>query len=503
MFLERRDRSGSGEPSHGVASKTRHSHLPLALLALALLFAPGCLRRVPDGALGAPATKLTFAFWALAPAEATLYHSLVAEFAATHPTCQVEVLEIPNRYYQKLQVLFAAGTPPDVMVVNYGRLGDLARRGLLAEVSSGREAAHFAPPAAAALRSLSAAQGKAGWLGLPLDWPPANLLVYDREAFAAAGAKPPGPGWTWTDWAAACRQLTVRSPDPNSRRYGSAVCLYPYAALSWLLQGGGAVLAEGGRSVLASPANVQTLRFLQGLAREGVIAPLVPGEDRSLEDFRAGRVAMAFVTPYVLGDLRQHPAGRQWALAAPLTGARRLTGCIPTAVAVAGASHAPEAARELALFLATHGAEARAAAGLAVPAWQPALDSPALVKGFGPEAAAVLRQALPLARPYPLSQAHSYEELSGALREALEEIFGGGATPERALGETDRRLNGGERANRDGEGSPRSDCTTMCGRKTGVRLPFAAAPGCLPAQERSKPSPGHDPRPDDLPRTSG
>ena len=421
---------------------------PVAALALALglLTTTGCVQRLPDASPAAP-VSLTFAFWALNPAETALFQRLIADFEHTHPRVTVTVLEIPNRYYDKLQTMFGAGTPPDVMVVNYGRAGDLARRGVLADLApfmaqAGTLDGELLPVADEHFRGIGAAVGRPGLYALPQDWNPTNLLLYDRDVFDAAGLPYPYEGWTWDDFAAACHKLTVRSRDPRRQRYGAAVCLYPYAATAWLWQAGGDVLSPDGRaSFLAAPANVRALQFLRGLVEEGVMARPVAGEDRSVEDFQSGRVAMAFVTPYALSTLRKPGGPRRWGLAPPLVGVRRGTGCIPTGLAMAQSCAQPQAAWELIRYLVTQGAQERARAALGVPAWQPALRGPALAEGFGADAAAVLRQAVATARPHPLSPTLSYERMSGALREALEQVFGADMAPARALQAAQERLN--------------------------------------------------------------
>lgn len=415
------------------------------LAMMALLSLCGCVERQPPPE-PAQKTPITFAYWALNPAETALVNQQVAEFERLNPAVDVTVLEIPNRYYQKLQTMFSAGTPPDVMVLNTGRAGDLARRGVLADLSpfmdgpEGPQAADFLPAAMAHFRQIGPTMGQPGLYALPQDWNPTNLLLYDADAFDAAGLPYPDGNWTWQDFAHACRKLTRTSSDPHRQRYGAAVCLYPYAAVAWFWQAGGEVLDAQGRSMLGAAANTRAVRFIRGLVQEGVVAPPVAAEDRSLEDFQSGRVAMAFVTPYSLGTLRQAEQPRRWALAPPLRDARQATGCISTGLAIAAASpHQPEAWRFL-THMATNGALARTGAALAIPAWNEALNSGALEEGFGEKNAAVLRQAASLARPHPLSSRHSYEEMSDALRTALERVFAAEEEPQKALQQAQETL---------------------------------------------------------------
>jgi multiple sugar transport system substrate-binding protein len=386
---------------------------------------------------------ISFAFWALEPAEVALTQQLVSNFERSHPGLNVTVQDIPGRYYDKLATMFAAGTPPDVMVVNYGRLGDFARRGVLVDLQPllppSLTMSQFLPQAAEAFAAVGPTMGRPGLFALPVDWSPTNLLLYDPDALAAAGVAPPEESWTWQHFETACRKLSATTT--GSRRPAS-LCLYPYAATAWMLQGDGALLSSDfRRSRLSAPGNVRTVEFLRRLQQCKLVLPPDPSQDRSPEDFQTGRCAFAFVTPYTLTTLRKHPRGRRWALALPLRDRLPVTGCIPSGVAVAAQSRHAAAAAQFAAFYATEGAKARAAAGWCVPAHLAALRSPALESAFGRQPAAVLRRAAAMAQPHPLSPTLPYEQTSQALRHALEQVFIGQRSPLQALNEAEANLN--------------------------------------------------------------
>ena len=430
-------------PLQGLAQLVRSA---VHLLFVATILA-GCARVPVPPTAQTPATRvaITFAFWALEPEETNLTHRLVTRFEQANPDVRVTVLDIPGRYYEKLSVMFAGGTPPDVMVVNYGRLGDLVRRGLLADLqpllagNPARDPGHFLPLAWDAFAQVGRTMGHPGLCALPVDWSPSNLLLYDPDALANAGVPVPTGSWTWEQFEAACRKLTAAG---GGKQRGASVCLYPYAAAAWLLQGGAELLTKGGRrSALNGADCVRSVEFLKRLQREKLVTAMDPARDRSLDDFRSGQAAMAFVTPYALATLKRTPAARQWALALPLHDRRRVTGCIPSGVAVAARSSQPAAAARFAAFWATEGAQARAAGGWACPAYLPALQSPALRDAFGEQAATVVRQAARIALPHPLSPVLPYEETSGALRTALEQVFTGEQAPREALKAAADKLN--------------------------------------------------------------
>jgi multiple sugar transport system substrate-binding protein len=67
--------------------------------------------------LGLGKTKLRVASWAGA-LEAQLDEKILAEFMRTHPDVEVVYEPIPQNYYQKILTDIAAGTPPDVFLLD-------------------------------------------------------------------------------------------------------------------------------------------------------------------------------------------------------------------------------------------------------------------------------------------------------------------------------------------------------------------------------------------------
>lgn len=405
----------------------------------------GCVERAEQPAAGPQSampsgpgpTEIRFAYWALSPREISTVHRLVAEFEARRPAVKVQLIEVSDRYYEKLETLFATGNAPDVLSINYGRLGDFCRQGLLADLSPllpGRpelDRSRFVAAAYESFASVGPTVGRPGLYALPRDWGPTNLLAFDKDAFDAAALPYPSSGYTWQDFASACRKLTVRH-DGTIEQYGAAVCLYPYAFAAWVHQNDGVLLSENGDLMaIGERGSVGAVRFLKGLVDERVIAPPSAAHDESADEFLRGKVAMAFVTPYNLATLRE-AKGKRWGIAPPLEGARRVTGCIPTGIAMSVGCREAEAAMDFAEYWVTAAGEV-ASAGYCVPAWRPALDSSAMETGFGPEAAAVLRSAATYARPYPVSRLLPYELMLDHVKYALDEVFVKGADPGRAL----------------------------------------------------------------------
>ena len=434
-------RSGPAPQTAGMSAAA------VALAALRLLpvfLLPGCVTRYTAATPPAPpptSTTITYAYWALDAEEISLTHALVDRFATENPRVRVRLVEVTDRYYDKLTTLFATGNAPDVMSLNYGRMGDFAREGLLADLSGfgGLESGEFTGAAWEAFAGIGKRVGKPGLVGVPRDWGPSNLLVVNVDALAAAGVAEPEPRWTWEQYADACRKLTVRDGSGAVRQYGGAICLYPYAALAWIRQAGGSVLTGMAEEHTVRPGERECVGVPESLWMRWIARP-DPARDESLELFKSGRAATAFVT-------RTH-WGSGGGDAAPVDAGPAAGGCgrrpvHPHRIAVSRDCEQKAAAFELLRFLVSEGAREAAAKGLCVPAWKPALD--ALAPGGADDqrrrAARVLREAVPLAAPHPVSTHLPYETMMSELRRALEDVLIRDAEPHEALLRAEKRIN--------------------------------------------------------------
>src|SRR5688572_11156915 len=110
-------------------STSRLHKLRRLVLVLAAFFFPfACEQNVDDGrvhlVMATPAGL----------ADRPHYENAVRRFAEDHPDVDVEIIEIPGNYYQKLLVMIAGRNPPDLMWMGQG-FGEFARRGAFLDVS--------------------------------------------------------------------------------------------------------------------------------------------------------------------------------------------------------------------------------------------------------------------------------------------------------------------------------------------------------------------------------
>ena len=75
-------------------------------------------------------TVIQFASWG-SKSEIDILKPLLAEFEAENPDIKVDFMHIPQNYFQKIHLLFASNTAPDVIFINNHYLPMYANAGLL------------------------------------------------------------------------------------------------------------------------------------------------------------------------------------------------------------------------------------------------------------------------------------------------------------------------------------------------------------------------------------
>ncbi len=267
----------------------RFSCLLGSLIAL-LLAAIGCSGEAP-----AAVTFMVFGD----PAELAAYEALVAAFTREHPDIAVQLQHVPDQgdYRQRLAAGFSAGAPPDVMLINYRRFATFAAQGGLEPLSryvagSERIAAEaFFPVALDAFR----------WQGelwcLPQNV--SSLVVYyNRDLFDAAGIPTPADDWTWADFLAAARALTVdEDGDGRPEQYGAGIEPNLFRLAPFIWQNGGRLVDDEARPTRLTLDDRVALDafdwFVNLQVAEGVVPDaLAEASETSPSRFLNGRLAM-------------------------------------------------------------------------------------------------------------------------------------------------------------------------------------------------------------------
>ncbi|HEY3733653.1 MAG TPA: ABC transporter substrate-binding protein [Streptosporangiaceae bacterium] len=132
-------------------------------------------------------------------------------------------------------------------------------------------------------------------------------VVYNKTLFAQAGLTPPGPGWTWSQFAADAQKLT----DPAKKQFGTAYVtpgnedtVWHWEALLW--EAGGKLLsADNKQAAFNSAAGLQALTTLQQMAVTDHSMYLDPTDSDYTNLFNSGKIGMLVTGPW---DLSSFPS---------------------------------------------------------------------------------------------------------------------------------------------------------------------------------------------------
>ncbi len=230
--------------------------------------------------------------------------TLIANFEAANPTIKIKPLYTPSRIVDKMHTLIAAGTPPDLMRLNDDYVQDYSVRDLLLPLDDYIKKANiktegFIP----AFWSWPKVRGKhMSWVkGLT-----AEVVWVNVDAFKQAGvALPPKDRWTFDDFVATAKKLTVTTGTETKRYGGSVSHTFPSNEVTWAANNGGNVYSDDGRKfVLADPPGAEAVQWVADLTLVNHVQPPFStwGQMNQTDLFAAGSLAM------FNGDTRQIPS---------------------------------------------------------------------------------------------------------------------------------------------------------------------------------------------------
>jgi multiple sugar transport system substrate-binding protein len=286
----------------------------LLLGAAAVLWAlVGCGQRGPEA--GGP-VEVTLFTWTR-PAELKVNQDLCAQFEAQHPDIRVEIINEPgDRAMDKLQAMVAAGNPPDVMSIHGALFIPLAAKDALLDldplIAQDQEfdLEDFYPELVELCRY------ERRLYSLPR-YTSVYVLFYNKDLFDAAGLNYPNETWTWNEYLAAARKLTVASGDPERRRVGCVIDFWGARIYPWVWAAGGEILERGGRRCLLDSAEArEALQFLVDLRHKWEVCPPTTMAERrqNIAMFTNGQVAMFQTGAWDIQQMKE-AKGLRWDIA--------------------------------------------------------------------------------------------------------------------------------------------------------------------------------------------
>ncbi len=372
-------------------------------------------------------------------AEKAAYERLVAEFRHHHPDIDVTLIHIPGQsdYRKRLGVDFAAGTPADIVLLNYRRYAAFAAKGALEPLGPYLDQSPLLSPDDFYTEAMTPFIWKGVLMCIPQNL--SSLAVYyNRDLFRAAGLPDPSPDWTWDDFLQTARTLTQDTDgdgDIDQYGLGTEVSLFRVAPFIW--QNGGDLVDHPQaptRLALDTPAAREAIQWFVDLQVKHRVTPDAVAEaaESSESRFLNGRLGM------FLNSRRGVPTyrtitGFDWD-AAPLPQGRQRAGILHAdAFCMAQVSRQKAAAWTFIEFAnSSEGQHIIATTGRTVPSLRVVARSPAFLDPQArPTNSQVFLDGIPFIRTVPIMETWvDIEDLAG---EELKRAFYGQATVDQAI----------------------------------------------------------------------
>ena len=233
--------------------------------------------------------------------EAKVFAKMVAQYEKSHPGVKVSTLYVnSDNTLQKVQTAVAGGAPPDIAYLygswapNVAKISSVVTLNDVVKSKSVNWNDFWVGE-----RDVATVNGRV--IGMPalVD----NLaVVYNKKLFAQAHLPLPGPNWTWSQFEADAKKLTIPSVKQFGTAYvtpGSEDTVWHWEALLW--EAGGRVLDTGNtKAAFDSQAGLTALDALRTMAVTDKSMYLDPTDSAYANLFNSGKIGMLVTGPWDL-----------------------------------------------------------------------------------------------------------------------------------------------------------------------------------------------------------
>ena len=410
--------------------------LLLALLSACTPLSPA--PRAPAVSANSSATELTFLISG-DPTDETAYQQLIDAFVARHPAISVDLINIPSGgdFRKRLAADFAAGTPPDLFLINYRSLGRFLASEAVEPLTTYLAASTLIKTSDYYPQALAAFQWQGEQACMPHNMS-SPVIYYNKDLFDAAGVAYPAGDWDWADFVAVAQALTQDGDHDGVTDiygFGTEATIVRMAPFVWM--NGGDIVDDSAaptRLALDTPESKEALAWFIALQNQHHVTPDAVAEEAesSLSRFVNGRMAMLIDSRRAVPEFRLIKAF-DWDVAALPAGKTRAGILHSDAFCIAAASKQKEAAWTFLEFAnSTEGQTLLAATGRTVPSRIAVAESPVFLD---PQARPANSQAwlaaIPGIRNLPIMAAWS--DIEGIVNAELQNAYYGTATLDEAL----------------------------------------------------------------------
>ena len=351
---------------------------------------------------------IQFASWG-SKSEVAIIKPILKQFEEENPNIKIEFMHIPQNYFQKIHLLFASNTAPDVIFINNLYLPLYANAGLLEPLTADDNFYR---------KSLEALSWKNTLYAVPRD---ISMLVifYNKDLFKQNKLPYPNDNWTFGDFVKTAKKLT------HNGTFGISFDEEAMYYLPYLMSEGGGILSDDlSRIIIDSPESLKGLNFYADLRKKYHVAPLrkESASATMAQMFLQGKIAMHLTGRWLVPKYRE-TAEFDWDIARfPKGDKGSIVPLDASGWAISKSSKHKDSARKLVYYLSSkENSKKFTKSGLIVPARKDVAETTSFLDNQKPHNAKLFIDIIDDAKPTPVSV--DYKEIQDNLKGKCEKLF--------------------------------------------------------------------------------
>lgn len=351
---------------------------------------------------------IQFASWG-SKSEVAILKPMLEQFEKENPDIKVDFMHIPQNYFQKIHLLFASNTAPDVIFINNLYLPLYANAGLLEPLAADDNFYR---------KSLEALSWKNTLYAIPRD---ISMLVifYNKDLFRKNGIPFPSENWTFSDFINTAQKLT------HDGVFGISFEEDAMYYLPYLMSEGGGILSDDlSRMIIDSQESLEGLNFYADLRKKYHVAPLrrESASATMAQMFLQEKIAMHLTGRWLVPKYRE-VAEFDWDIARfPRGNNGSVVPLDASGWAISKTSKHKDAARKLVYYLSSKESSKQfTKSGLIVPARKDVTETSAFLDNQKPHNSRIFINIIDDAKPTPVSV--DYKEIQDNLKGRFEKLF--------------------------------------------------------------------------------
>lgn len=356
-------------------------------------------------------TVIQYASWG-SKSEVDILKPLLVDFEMENPDLKVEFMHIPQNYFQKIHLLFASNTAPDVIFINNLYLPLYANAGVLENLDD-----YDINQKDFYKKSLDALSWKGKLYAVPRDV--SNLVIYyNKEIFKSANLSYPKENWTMDEFLHIAKILTKR-PNVFGISFEEDSLFY----LPYLMSEGGGILSDDlSREIIEDSSSQSGLKFYANLRKKYHVAP-TKSESASAtmaQMFLQGKLAMHLSGRWLVPKYREEAVFEWDIVPFPRGAAGSIVPLDASGWAISkNSKHKQDAFRLIKFLSSKTSIEKLAESGLIVPARKDCANG--IQNDNKPKNSHVFIDVIHTSKPTPVSV--DYNVLNDKLKEKNERLF--------------------------------------------------------------------------------